>query len=150
MKKLLPAIPLLFATLLPFANPAAAAEALIASIQKNNDAFAKAFNAGDGAAVGQFYTADATILPPGAEMQKGRAAIAAFWQNAIKSGLKNAALTAVSVERYGSAAREIGRFSLDAPGAGGQTTKVEGKYVVIWKKIAGKWLLDTDIWNMNK
>ena len=28
--------------------------------------------------------------------------------------------------------------------------KAEGKYVVIWKKTGGAWLLDTDIWNASK
>ena len=145
MKPLLFAIPLLFAASTGFAR-----DTLVATIQKANDAFTTAFNAGDPASVAQLYTPDAVILPPGAEWKKGRADIQAFWAGAIKSGLKNASLTTLSVEKYGSAAREIGRVSLDAPGASGQTTKIDGKYVVIWKKIAGKWLLDTDIWNLNK
>ncbi len=144
MKPLLIALPLLFAA------HAAGAETLMATIQKNNDAFVRAFNAGDGTAIGNLYTPNATVLPPGAEPQRGRAAVAGFWQGAIKSGLKNVTVNAVNVEAYGPAAREIGRFSFDAPGPNGQTTKVEGKYVVIWKKIGGKWLLDTDIWNLNK
>jgi hypothetical protein len=29
-------------------------------------------------------------------------------------------------------------------------TKVEGKHVVVWKRVNGAWLLDTDIWNTNQ
>ena len=145
MRSLLYAVPLLFA-----ASASHAGDALIATIQKNNDAFAAAFNAGNAPAIAQLYTQYATILPPGTDYRHGRAEIQTFWDGAIKSGLKNVSLTAVSVESYGHAAREIGRFSLDAPGPGGQLAKTEGKYVVVWKKIAGKWFLDTDIWNMNK
>jgi hypothetical protein len=30
-----------------------------------------------------------------------------------------------------------------------EMTKVEGKYVVVWKHVDDKWMLDSDIWNMN-
>ena len=126
------------------------AQTLMADIQKSNNAFAKAFNAGNATAVGQFYTSDATAMPPGADLLKGRAAITAFWQAQIKAGVKNVVLTTVSVEGFGHTASEIGRVVLDAPGPDGQPAKVEGKYLVIWKNVEGKWLLDTDIWNLSK
>ena len=47
-------------------------------------------------------------------------------------------------------AREIGRVTAEAPNAQKQLTKVEGKYVVVWKKVKGAWKLDTDIWNLNQ
>jgi uncharacterized protein (TIGR02246 family) len=49
-----------------------------ATIAKLNDAWAAAFNRGDASAVAAMYTEDAFVLPPGAEMVKGRAAIEAF------------------------------------------------------------------------
>jgi ketosteroid isomerase-like protein len=81
---------------------------------------------------------------------KGRAAIEALWAGAIKQNWKNVTLTALSVERYGNAAREIGRFTLDAPDPQQKMTHIEGKYVVVWKKTESGWQLDTDIWNMNE
>ena len=140
---------LLASTLLAMAAPAFA-DSTKSDIDKANAKFVAAFNKGDAAGVGQFYTPDATALPPGADMAKGRAAIQTFWQGAIQGGLKNIALTALTVERYGRAAREIGRFSADAPGSQNQVSHVEGKYVVIWKKTHDGWQIDTDIWNMNK
>jgi hypothetical protein len=59
---------------------------------------------------------------------KGRAAIEALWAGAIKQNWKNVTLTALSVERYGNAAREIGRFTLDAPDPQQKLTHIEGKY----------------------
>jgi ketosteroid isomerase-like protein len=47
-------------------------------------------------------------------------------------------------------AREIGRFSLDARNPKKQWTKLDGKYVVVWKQVGGKWMLDVDIWNTNR
>jgi ketosteroid isomerase-like protein len=116
-----------------------------------NAKFSAAFNKGDAAALANFYTENATILPAGAPMAHGHAGVQKVWQGAIDSGLKNMALQAISVEQYGpNGAREIGRFSLDAPNAQKQMTHVEGKYVVIWKHQKNAWKLDTDIWNMNQ
>jgi ketosteroid isomerase-like protein len=140
----------LVAAALLIASVPALAEDLKVEIQRDNDNFTQAFNKGDAAAVARMYTEHANALPPGAPIASGRAAIQTLWQGAIEGGYKNLSLTATSVERYGSAAREIGRFSLDAPDAQKNIVKVEGKYVVIWKHEHDGWMLDTDIWNMNK
>jgi ketosteroid isomerase-like protein len=76
----------------------------------------QAFNRGDAAAVAALHTEDAALLPPGADILRGR-----------------------------RAAQEIGRFSLEVPGQGGQATKLEGKYGVVWKGTADGWRLATGI-----
>ena len=58
-----------------------------ATIEKLNDAWTAAFNKGDAAAVAAMYTEDAYVLPPGAEMVKGRTGIEAFWRQAAQQGL---------------------------------------------------------------
>ena len=110
----------------------------------------QAFNRGDAAAVATLYTEDATLLPPGADILSGRGAAQARWQAAYDTGARNLSLDPVSVETWGDAAREIGRFTLEAPGQGGQTARVEGKYVAVWRNTADGWRLDTDIWNLNR
>jgi uncharacterized protein (TIGR02246 family) len=110
----------------------------------------QAFNRGDAAAVAALYTEDATLLPPGGDILSGRRAAQARWQAAYDTGARNLSLAPVSVETWGDAAREIGRFTLEAPGQGGQTARVEGKYVAVWKNTADGWRLDTDIWNLNR
>jgi uncharacterized protein (TIGR02246 family) len=119
-----------------------------AMIQQLSGEWAAAFNKGDAAAVAAMYTEDAYVLPPGAEMAKGRKAIQAFWAQANQQ-LGDAKLTTVDVMSLGpGAAREIGTFSFKTKG---QTPEaVVGKYAVVWRKIGGRWLLATDIWNMNK
>jgi uncharacterized protein (TIGR02246 family) len=118
-----------------------------AEIDAANQKFVATFAKGDAAAVAALYTTKATLLPPGAPAAAGRPAIEAFWAEAIKAGLKNVSLQAQSVDTYGRAtAREIGRFGFDAPDG----SRVEGKYVVIWRKSGKTWRLDTDIWNMDK
>ena len=121
-----------------------------AAIAEAHRRLEQAFNRGDAAAVATLYTEDATLLPPGADILSGRRAAQARWQAAYDTGARNLSLDPVSVETWGDAAREIGRFTLEAPGQGGETATVEGKYVVVWKKTADGWRLDTDIWNLNR
>jgi uncharacterized protein (TIGR02246 family) len=119
-----------------------------ATIDKLNDAFVAAFMKADFAAVAAMYTEDATVLPPGSTMVKGRSAIQAFWTQAGQ-GIGDIKLTTVDVKPLGSdAAREIGTFSLTTKGQ--QSQQVAGKYVVVWQKVGSDWKLMTDIWNADK
>jgi uncharacterized protein (TIGR02246 family) len=131
--------------------PAPSVPDLKTQIDANNAAWAAAANRGDAAAVAAMYTETATMLPPGMEMQKGRAAIEKTVAALGHSGIRNFALASVDVAQVGpDTAREIGRFSLDARNPKKHWVKIEGKYVVVWKLVGGKWMLDVDIWNTNK
>ena len=77
----------------------------------------------------------------------GRQAIQAFWQGAIDMGLKSATLTTTSVQGYGDAAVETGKYTLAVEG-GHQVD--HGKYLVVWKQEGGSWKLYQDIWNSSK
>ena len=140
---------LAFAFSLVLAASAQAQSAKTAIDQANRN-WITAFNKGDAAGIAQLYTEQATIFPPGAPMAKGRAAIQKFWQGAIEGGIKNAALQTLNIEQHGRLAREIGRFSLEVPDADKKQVRIEGKYVVIWKKVGPGWMLDIDIWNADK
>ncbi len=119
-----------------------------ATIEKLNDAFAQAFNAGDMAALAGMYTSDAYLLPPQADLMRGRDAIQTFWKAAGEQ-VGDLKLTAVDVKPLGpDAAREVGTFTLKTKGQ--QQQEVAGKYVVVWQKVGNDWKLATDIWNMNK
>jgi uncharacterized protein (TIGR02246 family) len=133
---------------LALASATSALAQTAASIQKLDDAWSDAFNKGDAAAVAAMYAEDAYLLPPGHDMVKGRAAIEAFWKGASQQ-LGNAKLVVVDVAPLGPrAAREIGTFSFETKAQTPQP--VLGKYVVVWRKVGNRWLLATDIWNMNK
>ena len=119
-----------------------------ATIERLNDAWTAAFNKGDAAAVAAMYTEDAYVLPPGAEMVKGRTGIEAFWRQAAQQ-MGDAKLTTLDVLPLGrSAAREIGTVTLKTKSQPPQ--EMVGKYAVVWRKVGGKWKLATDIWNTNK
>ena len=110
--------------------------------------FVAAFNAGDGATVASLYTEDAALLPPGGARVDGRAAIQEFWQGAFDGGLRIDDLHAVEVDSSGDLAGEVGVFTLSVPGEDGPS-KVDGKYIVIWKRVGGTWQLHRDAWNTN-
>jgi ketosteroid isomerase-like protein len=93
------------------------------------------------------YTANARVLPPGAQMIEGRSHIKTFWQQAIGDlGLKSATLSTVDAEADGDSVIEIGRADLTL--ADDQILRV--KYVVHWKKEGDRWKWHVDIWNLNQ
>ena len=74
----------------------------------------------------------------------GKGAIQAFWQGAMDMGIKSAQLEIDEVEAHGDTAIEVSTYTLR--GEGGQALD-QGKYIVIWKREAGKWKLHRDIFN---
>jgi uncharacterized protein (TIGR02246 family) len=113
-------------------------------------AWENAFNDGSGQGVADLYTEDGMLFPPGAARVDGKAAIAAFWQGAIDSGLKDADLQTSEVAEFGDLAYETGRVALSAPGTDGAMVPVTGKYIVVWQRgDDGMWRLHRDIWNMD-
>lgn len=120
-----------------------------ADIQKLNDQWAAAFSKGDGAALAAMYTEDAYVLPAGAPMVKGRAAIQEFFGKATQQ-IGDMKLTTIEVKPLGpTAAREIGTASFKTKGQTSQDGAL--KYAVVWEKGGdGQWRLLQDIWNMDK
>ena len=137
------------AGLLAIALPAFAAD-VKTEIAAINQKWVASFNKGDAAAVTAFYTDKATVLPPGADMVSGRDAVTGLWAAVIKSGMKVTSLESVSVKSLGAGIVEVGRAKAQIPGPDKQMMPIEGKYVVIWKRIKGTLKMDTDIWNLNK
>ncbi|HEY2758735.1 MAG TPA: DUF4440 domain-containing protein [Pseudolabrys sp.] len=118
------------------------------TIEKMNAGFTAAFNSGDFASAAGLYTEDAYVLPPGAEIVKGRGSIQSFWAKAGEA-LGDVNLTTLELTPLGnSVAREIGAFSGKTKGS--QPQDIGGKYVAIWQKIGDEWKVTTDIWNSNK
>jgi uncharacterized protein (TIGR02246 family) len=135
-------IALIIASLVALATPAFAQKVAIEAV---NAKWTELFNKGDFAGVASLYTEDATALPPGSGMVKGRAAIGAMWKG-MADQVGDPKLTTLDVKLLGpSAAREIGTFSLKTKGA--TPKEVTGKFVVVWEKVGKDWKLATDIWN---
>ena len=124
-------------------------DALRRGIDEANHRFEDGFNRGDPAsAARQFYTRDARILPPGAEIVQGRDRIAEFWAAAAAApemGVRRVELATLELQTLGDWSYTIGRATLTL--AGGQ--RVSPRYVVVWKQEDGAWRRRVDIWNMD-
>jgi uncharacterized protein (TIGR02246 family) len=108
-----------------------------------DQAWDKAYNAGDAAAVTALYTKDAKILAPGAEPVSGTAAIQAFFTADIAQGAKNT-LTQGDVVGFGNYALETGGWvATDADGK----HLDHGPFMTLYKKVDGGWKIYRDTWN---
>jgi len=97
-------------------------------------------------ALDRVYTADASILPPGADLISGREAIKSFWKSAIAAlNVASGKLETVEAHPAGDVIYEIGRATLVGKDGG----KSALKYVVVWKQEGGVWKWHIDIWNAN-
>jgi ketosteroid isomerase-like protein len=121
--------------------------AVRSAIEAANKKFSAAAAKADAAALGGMYTADAEAFPPNADVVKGRAAIQAMWKSVLDSGVTGLELATVGVEAQGNLAAESGTYVIKVKdGAVGD----KGKYVVVWKKVGGQWMIHRDIWNTSQ
>ncbi len=129
-------------------TPASDSAADAAAVAAVNDAWGKAYNAGDAAAIAALYSEDAAVNPPGSPQVRGRAALQEFFAKDT-AGTKAAGVTMnLNPQRdsgvSGDLAWESGSFTAtDKSGA----TVDSGKYVTVLNKTDGKWLIVRDTWN---
>jgi len=104
----------------------------------------KAFNAGDAKAIAAVYAEDATRMPYQAPAISGQAAIAANISETRDQGIVKIELKLVGSETEGKMGWAHGTYHLmTADGA----TAQKGKWMNVSKKVKGKWVIQTDIWN---
>jgi ketosteroid isomerase-like protein len=115
-----------------------------AGVEAGNKKFAAAVERADAAALASLYTPEAQVLPPNAEIVKGRAAIESFWRSTLATGVVSATLTTLDLQGQGLRADEVGTYTLKLKDG---TVADRGKYLVVWTKVGGQWLIDRDIWN---
>jgi uncharacterized protein (TIGR02246 family) len=115
-----------------------------AAIEAADEVFMATFSRGDAAGLAALYTEDGQLMPPNAGFMTGREAVQAFWQAVMDMGIEKAVIDTVEVEDHGDTAIEVSKFKLF--GAGDQEVD-QGKFIVIWKKVDGQWMLHRDIFN---
>jgi len=116
---------------------------LRAQVEKMDQAWEKAYNAGDAAAVTALYTKDAKVMAPGAEPASGTKAIQALFEGAVAQGVKNT-LTQEDVVGFGDYALETGKYV--ATSADGKHVD-HGSFMTLLKKVDGGWKIHRDTWN---
>ena len=119
-----------------------------AEIEAVNARWTEFFNKGDFNGVASLYTEDAIAFPPGAPMVKGRAAIGEMWKSMAEK-VSDPKVTILEVKPLGlSSVLEVGTVSLKTKGP--TPPEVNGKFVVVCKKVRADWKLAVDIWNDGK
>lgn len=104
-----------------------------------------AFNRGDTGAVAAMFADEGTLLPPGTRMLTARQDVQAFW-GSVAERVGEITMTATNVKPLGAeAAREVGRIRMRPSGEQGQ--EIVSKYLLLWQKTAGKWTIESMIWN---
>ena len=116
---------------------------LSADIDAANAKFTQFFSQGDGS-VATLYAPGATICPPNSDFITGMNAIRDFWKGAYEAGIKTVKLETINVQAAGPIAQETGKYTLYS--ADNKLIDT-GKYLVVWKKQKGGWMLYRDIWN---
>ena len=116
---------------------------LSAQIAKVDQAWEKAYNAGDAAALTALYTKDAKVMAPGAEPASGTKAIQAMFTADVAQGAKNA-LTQKDVTGFGDYALETGSFV--ATSKDGKHLD-HGSFMTFLKKEGAGWKIYRDTWN---
>jgi uncharacterized protein (TIGR02246 family) len=128
------------------AAPASAADK--EAVRAVNASWFKAYNAHDVDAISALYADDAVLSAPGAPSARGTAAIKQAFQKdiaaATKAGISNNAGTSDEVGMSGDVAWEWNTFS--ATDKSGKVVD-KGKYVTVFERRNGKWVIVRDIWN---
>jgi uncharacterized protein (TIGR02246 family) len=119
------------------------------TIKGINPVWFKSYNAGDANAIAALYAEDAVLNPPGAPPARGKAAIQEYLTKDVGAS-REAGITMISdfskaeANVSGNLAWEWGTFTVkDKAGADIDN----GKYVTVYEKRDGKWLIIRDIWN---
>jgi ketosteroid isomerase-like protein len=119
-----------------------------ARIRAGTKSWVESFNLGNAGAVVALYTHDAVLMPPGAPLARGTAAIKEAIAKEI-AGTKKAGLTFAmgSVDEVGMSgdmAWHMGTYVVkDKAGKAVDA----GKFLEVWQKKDGKWRMVRDIWN---
>lgn len=115
-----------------------------AAIVASNKVYGECFATGDSTKFANCYTADACINPPNSPRMCGTAAIIAFFNGAVKMGIKDIKITTEEVMGDANTVAEVGKYELMGD-KGASLDK--GKFIVVWKNDNGKWKMHRDEWN---
>jgi uncharacterized protein (TIGR02246 family) len=119
-----------------------------AEIAANNRAFEHAVETGNIDAIAALLAPDVMILPPDSPIVAGREAGKQLWASTLKEhGLTGCHITTETLDVVGDLASEVGHATLTLTPPGGTSQTATIKFVVVWKRVNGTWLLHRDIWN---
>ena len=116
---------------------------------KDTDArWAEMFNRSDTNALMGLHAEDFLLLPPNSPLERGVEAAMAGFQELLDAGWKNISFNTVQSGSEGGLGYNVGQYSADAPAEDGGTTKENGKFIDIYKRLPdGSWKIHVTIFN---
>lgn len=119
-----------------------------AEIAVNNRAFERAVETKSVDKIAELLAPDVIALPPDGPIVVGKEAVTQLWASTIgEHGLKSVSIRVEKLDLVDDIASEVGHASMTLAPPGGKAEQVSVKFLVVWKRIGGKWLLHRDIWN---
>ena len=119
-----------------------------AAFQKLADQWTEAFNKGDFAAVERMYAGDAILLPPDAEMLRGKDAVMAYWKKAAEQ-MGDLKVAIADVKPLGAENAHI-VFTSTLRTKGQQPQEMPGKGATLVQKAGTDWKIATHVWNRDR
>jgi len=114
-----------------------------ATLEKKTAAWVEAFNAHDADALAALYSEEAVVAPPNAPAIFGRDAIRADNLETFAAGNLAIELEDLEIVVRGDLGYKAGRYRMRAE----ETLVDRVKYIEIWTKASGEWMLHRDIFN---
>lgn len=131
----------------PAARKSAKTVSAASIIRKTGDEWAHHWNAGDLERVVAAYATDAVYLPPHHEAVHGRDAIRGYLQGPLHHGVTGLGFEVTYIKQQGDVAWDVGTYRMSVPQADGSKKEDHGKYLTVWKRSGGKWLIAADAWS---
>jgi uncharacterized protein (TIGR02246 family) len=116
-------------------------------IRQTGNAWAQHWNAGRLDDLVAAYAPDAVYLPPHHGAVHGRDAIREYLHGPLSHGVGNLKFDVTYIRQAANLAWDVGTYRMTVPQADGTKTEDHGKYLTIWKRARGKWLITADAWS---
>ena len=118
-----------------------------AVVRKTGDEWARNWNEKNLDYVVAAYAPDAVYLPPHHHAVHGRTAIREYLQGPLNHGVSDLRFDVTYVKQHGDVAWDVGTYRMSVPRSDGTKKEDHGKYLTVWKRAGGKWLITADAWS---
>lgn len=119
----------------------------IQAIQKNIKSFSEYYTSADYDALANAYCKEGVILPPGADIIKGREAIKKRWILPAGVTVSHHKSTPTEIKIINNYAYDVGYYEGITVRKDKSEVSFRGKYLIVWKKEDGDWKIYADAWN---
>lgn len=118
----------------------------LAAIEAASRAFSRAFVEGDTTTLGELYTEDCVLVPPGRTLRGRAAAVRWFAPRPGRATLEHA-MDSAEIRLDGDVAFDVGIWR-QVWKRGEDSGENQGQYFVVWRRGSdGKWRIEYDMWH---